>query len=186
MLRKIFRRIGRLSKKKQGRANKPLADISAYHIHPSAMIYDRQNVILSKSSLVTEHVIIRAPLGKIEVGAHSVIGPFSVLLGGESGIKIGEHVMIAPHCVFAAGNHEYRNLDVPMLQAGSFSNGPIILEDDVWIGANCTICDNVRISKGAIIGANSFVNTDVAPYDIVGGVPIRRLSNRAKFKNEPE
>jgi acetyltransferase-like isoleucine patch superfamily enzyme len=186
MLKKIYKRISLLCKIKHGRTDKPLVDISNYRIHPSAMIYDKQNVILSDSSQVTEYVIIRAPLGKVEVGAHSVIGPFSVLLGGESGIRIGEYVMIAPHCVFAAGNHEYRNLDVPMLLAGTFSNGPIIVEDDVWIGANCTICDNVRISKGAIIGANSIVNTDVAPYDIVGGVPIRRLSNRTKFKNEPE
>lgn len=89
--------------------------------------------------------------------------------------------MVGPHCVLAAGNHEFRNLELPMIKAGSFSNGPIVIEEDVWIGANCTITDNVRIGKGAIVGANSLVNKDVQPYSIVGGVPARHISSRLDF-----
>jgi acetyltransferase-like isoleucine patch superfamily enzyme len=182
MLRRIYYRLRRLFTIRK--REKDLTEISAYRVHPTALIYNKHNVLLSESSLITEHVIIRAPIAKVEVGNHSQIGPFCVLFAGEFGIKIGENVMIAPNCVFAAGNHEYRNLDVPMRFAGSFSNGPIIIEDDVWIGANCTICDNVTISKGAIIGANSLVNTDVGPYDIAGGVPVKIISSRLKFKQE--
>ncbi|HEX7415093.1 MAG TPA: acyltransferase [Bacteroidia bacterium] len=159
-----------------------LKNISLYHVHPTAKIYNKKNVILDKSSLICEFVIVRAPIALLEVGKNSQIGPNSVLLTGQYGIKIGENVMIAPHCVFAAGNHEYRNLDLPMIQAGSFSNGPIIIEDDVWIGANCTISDNVKIGKGTIISANSLVNKDIEPYSIAGGVPCKILSSRLKYK----
>jgi acetyltransferase-like isoleucine patch superfamily enzyme len=92
--------------------------------------------------------------------------------------------MIAPSCVMAAGNHEYRNLDVPMMFAGDFSNGPIVIEDDVWIGANCTIADNVTIGKGSIISANSLVNKSIEPYSIAGGVPCKVLSSRLQYKKQ--
>ena len=157
---------------------KELKNITSFHIHPTAKVYNRKNVLLAKSSLICEYVIIRAPIALLVVGENSQVGPFSVFFTGDSGITIGNDVMISPHCVFAAGNHEYRNLDVPMIQAGGFSNGPIIIEDDVWIGANCTICDNVRIGKGAIVGANSIVNKNVNSYDIVGGVPAIKISSR--------
>jgi acetyltransferase-like isoleucine patch superfamily enzyme len=55
----------------------------------------------------------------------------------------------------------------------------IILEDDVWVGANSTITDGVRISKGAVVAANSAVTKDVASFDIVGGVPAQKIGNRS-------
>lgn len=155
-----------------------LKSITSYHVHPTAKIYNKKNVVLAKSSLICEYVIIRSPDASLTVGKNSQVGPFSVFFTGDYGITIGDNVMISPHCVFAAGNHEYRNLDLPMIQAGSFSNGPIIIEDNVWIGANCTICDNVRIGNGAIVGANSIVNKNVNSYEIVGGVPAIKISSR--------
>ena len=177
MLRKIFRLCYCHFKKKRH-------SISDYKIHPTSIIYNRENVELNQSCLITEFVIIRAPIAPLKVGPNSQIGPFSVILTGEFGIFIGKNVMIGPHCVIAAGSHEYRNLNKPMIFAGSFSKGPIIIEEDVWIGSNCTIIDNVKIGKGAIIGANSLVNRDVGNYEIVGGVPIKPLSNRLKYKEE--
>lgn len=156
--------------------------ITDYHIHPSSILYNKENIKLSDSCLITEHVIIRAPKAPLLIGENSQIGPFTVILTGEHGIFIGKDVMIAPHCVLAEGSHEYRNLDEHMIRAGSFSKGQITIEDDVWIGANCTITHNVTIGKGAIVSANSFVNRNVAPYEIVGGVPAKVLTNRLKYK----
>lgn len=155
--------------------------ISNYHIHPTAILYNKHNIKLHPKSLITEFVIVRAPLATLEIGENSQIGSSSVLLTGQYGIKIGANVMIAPNCVMAAGNHEYRNLDVPMMFAGDFSNGPIIIEDDVWVGANCTIADNVTIGKGAIISANSLVNKSIEPYAIAGGTPCKMLSSRLEY-----
>jgi len=181
MWRRIIRRINLVLENERA-SRKLTKSIEKYSIHPTALIYDSQNVLLAEKTIITEYVIIRSPQAKIEIGLNSVVGPYSILLGGENGITIGQNVMIAPHCVFAAGVHEYRNLQVPMRFAGSFSNGPIIVEDDVWIGANCTISDNVKIGKGAIVSANSFVNENVEPYDIVGGVPAKKISSRLKYQ----
>jgi len=50
--------------------------------------------------------------------------------------------------------------------------------NDVWISANVTILDGVKIGDGAIIASNSLVNKDVEPYTIVGGVPAKPIKTR--------
>jgi acetyltransferase-like isoleucine patch superfamily enzyme len=157
---------------------KPIND---YHIHPTAIIYKRKNLIIDKTALLCEYVIIRSPISKLIIGKNTQIGPFTVIFTHKEDLIIGNNVMIAPHCVIAAGNHDHKNTDIPMRFSGSISDGPIIIEDDVWIGANCTITDNVKIGTGAVIGANTLVNKDVKPYEIVGGVPMRHITSR---KNE--
>ena len=151
-------------------------------VHPTAILNHKRNVILGKGSVLNEYVIIRSPISKFIIGEHSHLGPFTVVLTSKFGITLGNYVMVAPHCVFAEGGHEYRNLNKPMLLAGEFSTGPIVVEDDVWIGANCTILQNVRIGKGSIIGANSVVNRDVEPYAIVAGAPIEVIGSRIKSR----
>lgn len=152
--------------------------IIEHHIHPTVIVYKKENLIVDKSALLCEYVIVRCPEAKLIIGKGSQIGPFSVIFTHKEDLIIGDNVMIAPHCVIAAGIHDYRNTEIPMRFSECFSKGGIIIEDDVWIGANCTITDNVRIGKGAVVGANSLVNKDVLPYDIVGGVPIKHISSR--------
>jgi galactoside O-acetyltransferase len=148
-----------------------------YTIDRTARLHDRRVIRLAKGALITEGVIIRAHEHLVSVGEHSQIGPYTVILGGV-GVTIGNMVMIGPHCVLAAGSHDFVQTEKPMRFAGNLARGPIVIEDDVWIGANCTITDGVRIGRGAVVGANSVVTRDVAPYDIVGGAPARAIGNR--------
>ncbi len=60
----------------------------------------------------------------------------------------------------------------------SFSKGNIVIQDDVWIGFNCTILSGVTIGYGAIIGANSVVTKNVEPYTIVAGNPAKIVRKR--------
>lgn len=146
-------------------------------IHPTASLCRREMIELGQRVQVGEHAIIRAHDQPVRIGAFSQVGPFVVILGGV-GVMIGANVMIAPHVVIAAGNHDYIQTEKPMRFAGNLSKGPIVIEDNVWIGANVTITDGVRIGRDAVIGANSVVTHDVEPFDVVGGVPARVLFNR--------
>lgn len=62
------------------------------------------------------------------------------------------------------------------------SRGPIVVGNDVWIGREATIVSGVTIGDGAIVGTCALVTKDVAPYEIVGGVPARHL--RWRFNEE--
>lgn len=60
--------------------------------------------------------------------------------------------------------------------------GNVIIQNDVWIGRDVIIFDGVTIGNGAVIGCGSVVTKDVAPYEIVGGNPCKRI--RMRFSDE--
>ena len=115
--------------------------------------------------------------GNITIKNGSSIAQNCSLSGESAGIFIGSHVMIAPGCVFVAFDHGFDRFDIPMCQQ-SLIEAPIVIEDDIWIGANCTITKGVRIGSGSIIAANSVVTKDVLPFSIVGGVPAKLIKSR--------
>lgn len=148
-----------------------------YTVYETALLEPREMITIGAGAEIKDYVIIRSPEHPVVIGACTQLNPFTVIYGG-SGVTIGDNVMIGPHCMIASGNHDYRQLEVPMRRVRGFSDGPIVIEDNVWIAANCTITDGVRIGREAVIGANAVVTKDVAPYDIVGGVPARVIGNR--------
>lgn len=148
-----------------------------FFVHKTAVLEDRKLIKIKRRAEICDHVIIRTGGSPVIIGEYTQINPFTVIYGG-SGVYIGNNVMVAPHCMIAAGDHDYKQIAKPIRQAGNLSKGPIIIEDGVWIGANCTITDGVTIGHDSVVAANSVVTKDVAPYDIVGGTPAKVIANR--------
>jgi acetyltransferase-like isoleucine patch superfamily enzyme len=114
--------------------------------------------------------------GEIEIGSYSSINS-GVIFGTTGKIIIGNYVMIADNVSFRNADHAFGDTEIPMLLQGEFSKN-IIVEDDVWIGANVVILKGVRIGTGAIIGANAVVTQDVPSFKIYGGVPAKEIGDR--------
>lgn len=116
---------------------------------------------------------------------------YSVELGDNSGLGIncrisgrtiiGNNVMMGPNVCIFTRNHRFDRTDIPMNQQGMTPERPVIIEDDVWIGANATILPGVTISKGAIVGAGAVVTNNVPEYAVVGGNPARVLKYRGSI-----
>ncbi|MBR4243334.1 MAG: hypothetical protein IKR98_05525 [Bacteroidaceae bacterium] len=64
-------------------------------------------------------------------------------------------------------------LDTPANLRPIVSKGPVVIEDNVWIGEMACIMPGVTIGRGAIVGANAVVTHDVPPYTLVAGNPAR-------------
>lgn len=92
-------------------------------------------------------------------------------------VKIGNNVLIAPNVQLISINHEYKDIAVPIKYQGE-KKGRIEIGDDVWIGTAAIILPNVKVSKGAIIGAGAVVTKDVPEYAIVGGNPAKIIKYR--------
>jgi acetyltransferase-like isoleucine patch superfamily enzyme len=86
---------------------------------------------------------------------------------GAGGVTIGDRVMIGSHTAITSVTHDYSLRTT----RDSLIMKPVAIEDDVWIGAHCTILPGVRIGHGAVVGAGAVVTTDVPPEAIVAGVP---------------
>jgi len=116
--------------------------------------------------------------GDVFIGEQSVINSGCVLYTG-NGIRIGTGVAVAANCTFAPVNHAYQDRDTPIrLQGFLPSKGGIVVEDDVWIGANCVLLDGAVLRQGCVIGAGSVVRGEVPAYAVVAGNPLRVVGQR--------
>ena len=92
-------------------------------------------------------------------------------------ITIGYHCAIASGCKFIDHNHGFENRD-NYIGEQTPTSAVITIADDVWLGVNVVVLKGVQIGKGAIVAAGSIVNKSIAPYEIWGGIPARRLAER--------
>ena len=132
---------------------------------------------IGKDTIISRGSFIQSKAGGIEIGAHCSIG-VQCYIGAVNDILIGDHVLIAGQCYIGGGRYPLSKNGVPMKEQGAYSDGPITIGNDVWIGAGVKILDNVKIGEGAVVGAGAVVTKDVAPYTIVGGIPARVISKR--------
>lgn len=90
-----------------------------------------------------------------------------------SPISIGHSVLMGPGCVLACAGHP---MNPEQRRSGAYeTSAPITLEDNVWLGANVTVCGGVTIGQDSVIGAGSVVTHDVPPGQLAAGVPCRVL-----------
>jgi len=123
-----------------------------------------------------------------EIGKNFILGDGSVLDAGESnGVYIGNYVGIARNCFLRSANHKIDRTDVPWMLQGhetskiEYMNSTysIVIEDDVWIGANVTIIGGVEIGEGSVIASQSLVNKNIPSYSVYGGIPAKFIKDRA-------
>ena len=93
-------------------------------------------------------------------------------LADRGNIAIGNRVSIAPRVTLVTSSHPNNSR---IRGFAPVSQGPITIEDDVWLGAGCVILPGVRIGRGAVVGANSVVSHDVPPLHVVAGQPARTV-----------
>lgn len=126
------------------------------------------------------------PPRNIEIGSHVYLGANCVIQSVHGDILIGDHVMFGPGVHIHGGNHKFDNLDGYMDEAKKQygDDPPVVISNDVWIGANAIVLPGVTVGEGAVIGAGSVVTHDVEPYAIVAGNPAKILRFRQRKVNE--
>ncbi len=146
----------------------PMADLTKYNcrIEPGAIIRDM-----------------------VEIGDHCVIMMGAVLnIGAEIGEKtmidmnvvVGGRAIVGKNCHIGAGTVLAGVIEPP-------SADPVIVEDDVLIGANVVVLEGVKIGKGAVVAAGSIVVKNVEPYTVVAGVPakvLKKVDDKTKAKTQ--
>lgn len=117
-------------------------------------------------------------LGDMRIGRNSYINAGVVIYTG-NGVEIGADVLIAANCTLAPVDHEFRSRDIKIVQQRFRpSRGGIVIEDDVWIGANSVILDGSILRRGCVVGAHSLVDRELESFSINFGVPARRIGYR--------
>ena len=160
----------------------PEIDPTAY-VSPDARIHGSTKgtrIVIGAHTQVYDFVVIRAVGGDgdIVIGEHCYINPHCVLYSG-SGIRFGNYVLVGPGCSIVPANHAIDRTDVVIRKQGFMaSKGGVVIEDDVWIGANCVLLDGTHIETGAVIAAGSVVSGRIGARAVWGGNPCRQIRAR--------
>lgn len=147
---------------------------------------DKSKIIIGRNTAIRGELLIFAHGGQISIGEYCFIGENSKIWSSEE-IKIGNRVLIS-HNVNIHDNNSHptdSKMRAEQVKEIFSSNHPktissinskeIEISDDVWIGFNSTILKGVKIGKGAIVGANSFVTKNVEEFTMVIGNPAKEI-----------
>lgn len=171
------------------------------------MIYKRRFKSCGKRISIPQAVFFKG-FENIELGENIWLGPFNSIFAesitNEARIKIGNNVsfnrnvmvnadargtiiiedntIIGPNVVIRASGHRYEDIHTPIREQGHHK-GRIIIESGAWISANVVILPDVNVGKGAILAAGAVVTKDVNDFEIVGGVPAKKIGSR--LDNQP-
>lgn len=138
-----------------------------------------ENIFFGAGVLCGQRAFFGASGGRIEVGDRVSFNT-NVHINAEVGgsIIIGDFCLIGPNVVIRSADHRFDRLDIPIRDQGHVCND-IVIESDVWLGANVVVVTGVHIGHGAVVAAGAVVTHDVAPMSVIGGVPAKPIKSRA-------
>lgn len=152
------------------------------YIGKQCALKGKQNIILEDSVTIRPYAQIWSR-GTVRIGRGSEIGERCRISIANS-LNIGEKVLISPNVYITDCDHEYRNINVPVIDQGIAQSGQnVSIGDGSYIGINAVIVGNVKIGKHCVIGANSVVTKDISDYCVAVGSPaklIKRIENKVK------
>ena len=119
----------------------------------------------------------------VSAGHDVFLGRNTCILTTRAQVLIGTYVMFGPGVTIITGDHRTDIIGKYMLCVTDAEKRPeddqdVIIEDDVWIGANATILKGVTVGRGSVVAAGAVMTKSCPPYSIVGGVPARVLKTR--------
>ena len=147
--------------------------------------YYKKILLIGVNPLILDHFDIRSK-SLINIGNNVQINKNVTMdATGSLGIYIGSQVSIGPGCYLRSANHSFSD-DVPIQQQGwdckeiSFENKKysIVIEDDVWIGANAIILSGAHVGRGSVLSAGTLVSSVIPAKSVVGGNPGRVIKKR--------
>jgi dTDP-4-amino-4,6-dideoxy-D-glucose acyltransferase len=146
-----------------------------------ALFFNPERISLGDHTRVDAFCIISAGPPGIRVGRNVHISAYSAILGREA-VDIADFATISVRCAIFSSSDDYSgatmaNATIPDQYRGSV-DAPVSVQPHALIGAGCIILPGVTVGESASVAAASLVKTDVAPYDVVAGVPARVIGRR--------
>lgn len=138
------------------------------------------NFALGRNSTIEDFSTINNGVGDVIIGDRTRIGLGNTIIGP---VTIGNDIMFAQNIVASGLNHGYEDISIPIADQ-PVNTSQIIIEDEVWIGANAVITAGVTIGKHSVVAGGCVVVKDVPPYSIVGGNPgkiLKKYNHKSKI-----
>ena len=152
-----------------------------YLVYKIIAVYN-SNAVNNNGGYISGQTIIANPKN-IYIGKGSSINGGQIRAGKKARITIGENCIISYNVHIRADSHNYRDITNNIKEQGNFEKD-IIIGNDVWIGYGVQIMPGIKIGNGAVIAAGAIVTHDVNEYDVVAGVPAKKIRSRKDEDNK--
>ena len=126
---------------------------------------------LGNNSVIESYTCINNAVGDVIIGHHTRIGLHETIIGP---VTIGNNCCTGQGTIITALIHNFEDTNKRINEQG-VSVKPIVIEDDVMIGANASIMPGVRIGTHSIVAAGAVVTKDVPSHSLVAGVPAKLI-----------
>jgi galactoside O-acetyltransferase len=147
-------------------------------IESGCIFYGVDNIFLNLNVSIGRNSLFSAENGLIKIGENTSFNSNVFINSSVCGeILIGNNCLIGPNVVMRTAGHNFERADIPIRNQGHICKN-IMIEDDVWLGANVVVLGGVTIGKGCVIGAGSVVTKNIEAYSIAVGVPAKVIKNR--------
>ena len=141
------------------------------------LVFHAGNVFIGDNVYVGHNTILKGyHLNRMVIGNDTWIGQ-DCFFHSAGGIDIGKEVGIGPKVSILTSQHRPEDPTEAVLFS-KLEFRPVVLEDGCDIGVNATILPGVTVGKGAIVAAGAVVNRSVPPFEVWGGVPARKITDR--------
>ena len=109
------------------------------------------------------------------IGQGTYIGRFAHINAWRD-VQIGRNVLMADRVFISDADHNFTDLEIPIIKQGDRFKGSVCLGDGCWLGIGAVILPGVTIGRNAVVAANSVVTKSVPDHAVVGGIPARLLN----------
>jgi len=136
--------------------------------------------VLGERSVIEDYSIVNNAVGDVVIGNHTRIGLGNTVIGP---VQIGNKVNFAQNVTVTGLNHNFHDVNIAINDQG-ISTQPVVIADDVWVGANSVILPGVSIGTHSVVAAGSVVTRSVPPLSICAGNPARVIKQYDSDKKE--
>jgi len=134
-----------------------------------ADIFPFNSFSLGDNATIEDFCTVNNGVGNVMIGDDSRIGLGSVIIGP---VTIGKQVILAQNIVISGLNHTYADISLPT-RLQKVTTSLIVVEDEVWIGANVVVTAGVTIGKHSVVAGGSVVTKSIPPYSVAVGNPAK-------------
>ena len=145
-------------------------------------VFPWNKFVTGQNCTIEDFVTINNGVGDVIIGNNSRVGMGNTLIGP---VHIGNEVIFAQNIVLSGLNHGYQDVYTP-IRKQTVTKSLIIIEDEVWIGANVVVVAGVTIGKHSVIAAGSVVTKNIPPYCVAVGNPAKVIKQYNKLTDRWE
>lgn len=135
-------------------------------------VYRRYGAVLGAGTVIYGGCELRHPRG-IRIGAGTSIG-HDCVLDGRLGLEIGDAVNLSSQAMIWTMQHSWKDPDF------AAEGGRVVIGRHAWLSTRSIVLPGVTVGEGAVVAAGAVVTRDVAPYQVVGGIPAKVIAERPR------